>query len=111
MKITLNELKRLFSTESDGDFCIEILFSLSEQKDFKECWMGKSTNFKKPYWFGLSPDSKSKYDFESFDQMLKAPVFDDKCLQEVAEAINIIEIDGCEPEQRLLYYTESENKL
>jgi len=108
MKITFDKLQALFAKELTDNFCIEILFSVSNDETFYECYMGKSSQFKKPYWFGLSSDGKAGYDFDDFDQMSKAPVFNKRCLYEISDKIEILEIDGCEPEERINFYLKSE---
>ncbi len=83
--------------------CLEIEFSISNT-EFKNCFMGKMLENGKPlYWYGF-PDMKSlKYDFYNFEDFTNAKIFNDKSLIEIWDDIEFLIIDGCEPEERLIF--------
>ena len=64
--ITFNQIKQLFAFETQGKYCVEILFSVNEITRFDSCWMGKmpdKVTAKDVYWFGLTSDGKNAFDY------------------------------------------------
>ena len=67
--------------------------------------MGKTKKDKREtFWFGLKVDGSEAYDFESFDVFSSAQVFNSKSLKEIWSDIELLSIDGCEPEERIQEY-------
>ena len=110
--ITFERIKKLFAFETQGKYCVEILFSVKESKKYDCCWMGKlpdKKNGRDVYWFGLTSDGKNAFDYATFEDFSTAKVFDGKSLIEIWDAVIVEEIDGCEPLERLENYI-GENK-
>ncbi len=89
LKLTYNQLEKLFEHTS------EILFLVENSKTFDHCWIGR--NYKDSYWLGLTRDGNGAYDYDSFEKMANAPVFEGKSLKELLDRIAILEIDACDP--------------
>ncbi len=106
--ITYSDIIKLFSFNSAKDYCIEIEFSVKDYPAYQSCFMGKTPNTtdknKWVFWYGLVPDDTKAYDFDNFDSFSSAPVFDGKSLKEIFSKINILSIDGCDPEYRINFY-------
>ncbi len=103
--ITFAEITKLFTMNSEDDFCIEINFCVSNEEKYKNCWMGKTKKDKREiFWFGLKVDGSEAYDFESFDIFSSAQVFNGKSLKEIWSDIELLSIDGCEPEEIIQEY-------
>lgn len=106
-KIAFEDLEKVFSVSVENTACIEIEFMLSNSDKFCQCWMGKLYGKeieKETYWFGLTEDGMNAYDYTSFEEMSQATVFDGKSLRDVWNDVEMISIDGCEPEERVEYY-------
>ena len=108
--ITFEDITKLFSRSLEGKFCIEIEFLLKDEPKYQTCWMGKmpdkENKEKEIYWYGLVPDVSAAYDYDNFCDFSSASVFHGKSLQEIWEKVEILSIDGCDPEERLsVYYT------
>ena len=101
--IRFEDFAKLFSNKLTGNGCIEIEFSVDGYSHLQSCWMGKLRNRegKEVYWFGLTPDGSSSYDFDTFETFVCSPIFDGKSLKSLWEHITILSIDGCDPEERL----------
>ena len=109
-KITFQDLTKVFEVSVGQNACIEIEFMLSNNHKFRQCWMGKLYDKemdREVYWFGLTKDGMNAYDYISFEEMSQATVFDENSLKDVWDGIEIISIDGCEPEERVKYYLRS----
>lgn len=106
--ISYSDITKLFSFNIEGQYCIEIAFSVKGYAKYQACWMGKmpdeTDSEKDLYWYGLVPDGSEGYDFNSFEDFSSAPVFDGKSLKELWSDIEILHIDGCDPEDRLEAY-------
>lgn len=98
LKLTYNQLEKLFEHTS------EMLFTVENSKTFDHCWMGR--NYKDIYWFGLTRDGKCAYDFDSFEKMATAPVFEGKSLKELLDRIAILEISACDPAEMYEVYVK-----
>ncbi len=97
MKITYSDL--VFVLSRFG----EISFEVEGDEEYGNCWMGnlsdaKDDRAKQPFWFGLTPDGKQAYEHATMDEMVNAPVFRGQSLKSLADRINILSINGCEPE-------------
>lgn len=110
--INFAQIKQLFALETEGKYCVEILFSVRESKKFESCWMGKLYDKKigrDVYWFGLTADGKNAFDYATFEELSNAEVFDGRSLFEIWDTVTVKEIDGCDPAERLSNYI-GENK-
>lgn len=107
-EITFEDITKVFAVSVGKTACIEIEFMLSDSDKFCQCWTGKLYDNeidKEIYWFGLTEDGLNAYDYTSFEEMSQATVFDGKSLKDVWDDVKIISIDGCEPEERVEYYS------
>jgi len=106
--ISFNDITKLFSRNLEGTFCIEIEFLVKEESTYQSCWMGKmpakENKEREVYWYGLVPDGSEAYDYDNFRDFSSASVFHGKSLKEIWEKVEILSIDGCDPEERLLAY-------
>ncbi len=99
MKIPFNTFEKMLTTHLSENQCQEILFFIENSEKYQHCWMGViNKNGKSEYWFGLTKDGKEAYDYTNFDQMTSAPVFNGKTLKELWEHIDILSVNGCDPE-------------
>ena len=95
--------------ESQISYCIEVLFSVSDIEKCNLCWMGKIFDPKlntNEYWYGLTSNGSNAYDYDNFDAFINAEVFEGRSLREIWDGVNIIEIDGCDPEDRIEFYLQ-----
>lgn len=106
--ISFNEITKLFSFDLKGEACIEIEFAVEGVSDFQSCWMGKMPDKidkeKEVYWYSLSADNSEPYEYDNYRDFSNAPVFDGKSLEEIWSYINLLSIDGCDPEERMKFY-------
>lgn len=106
--ISFNDITKLFSHNLEEKFCIEIEFLVRGDSTYQSCWMGKmldkANKEKEVYWYGLVPDGSQAYDYDNFRNFSSASVFHRKSLEEIWEKVEILTIDGCDPEERLLAY-------
>lgn len=102
--ISFESIENLFSFDAKGKRCIEIRFLVKGYLKYQSCWMGKMPSKerkgKEIYWYGLVPDSSEAYDYDNFQDFSSAPVFEGKSLKELWKKIEILSIDGCDPEER-----------
>ncbi len=107
--ISFDNITELFAIDLNNKLCIEINFRVVGLSDYQNCWMGKSPDEseygKEVYWFGLSSDGSKAYDYNNFFDFANAPVFDGKSLKILWGSIELLSIDGCDPEERLLIYS------
>lgn len=105
---SFNNIKKLFSHNLQGKLCVEIEFLVEGELSYQSCWMGKmpdeENKEKEVYWYGLVPDGSEAYDYDNFCDFSAAPVFRGKSLEEIWDKVEILSIDGCAPEERLLEY-------
>ena len=105
---TFADITKVFSFDLQGNYCIEVLFSVKGYPKFQHCWMGKmpykNDTQEDSYWFGLFSDGSGAYDYNSFNEFSSAPVFDGKSLKDIWECVEIIEIDGCDPAERIQFF-------
>ena len=106
--ISYKDLEQIFSFATKGGRCIEIEFSVKGYLKYQSCWMGKmpdkADSRKELYWFGLVPDGSEAYDYDNFDDFCTALIFDGKSLKEILRKVEILSIDGCEPEEVIQRY-------
>ena len=106
--ISYSDITKLFSFNLEGKYCIEIAFAVKASPKYQSCWMGKmpdeTCKEKDLYWYGLMPDGSEAYDFDNFKDFSSVGVFDGKSLEELWSDIEILHIDGCDPEDRLEAY-------
>lgn len=58
----------------------------------------KANRGKEVYWFGLNQDGSQAFEYDNFENFSSAPVFDGKSLKDIWNEIELISINGCEPE-------------
>ncbi len=112
--ITFEQVSALLSFNVQKNFCVEILFMINGSEKFDWCWMGKLWSEKENkvvYWYGLTEGENGAYDFDTFEEMSTAPVFDGLNLKEVWPNITIQSIDGCDPLERLNDYLGGSNNI
>ena len=105
--ITFDQIKRLMSFDIKKKYCIEIAFSVADSVKFDFCWMGKLPDKETGadvYWFGLTEDGENGFDYPTFEEFASAKVFDGRSLFEIWDEVTVLEIDGCEPMERLTSY-------
>lgn len=106
--ISFNDITKLFSFNLQNKYCIEIEFSLKGYPEYQSCWMGKMPDEhnkeKELYWYGLDPDGSEGYDYDNFQDFSCTPVFDGKSLKDVWDDIEIISLNGCDPENMIRQY-------
>lgn len=105
--ISFEQIEKLFAFNTKQKFCVEILFQVHGIAKFDYCWMGKTWSReekKDVYWYGLTSDGQNAYDYTSFEEMANDAVFDGRSLKDIWDQIEIEEIDGCDPEERLKDY-------
>lgn len=98
---------QLFQSDLQNKSCIEILFEVINSSRFTHCWMGKlpdKETGRDVYWLGLTRDGQGAYDYVSFAEMSEAKVFDGKSLKEIWNDVVLLQIDGCDPEERIMNY-------
>ncbi len=101
INLTYSQLKAVLTGLKDYG-SVEVEFAVSGDTEYQECWMGHTWH--NNYWFGLTPDCMQGYDFDSFEELVNAKVFHGKSLKEILDIVEILSIDGCDPEERLPYY-------
>ena len=106
--ISFDDITKLFSYDLQGKYCIEVEFKIDGCPRYQSCWMGKTPDKSNKenvvYWYGLFPDGSESYDYDNCNDFLNAPVFDGKSLNEICHHIEILSIDGCDPQERLGFY-------
>lgn len=75
--------------------CHEVLFAVAGYENYQHCWMGYEASC---FWFGLTEDGNSAYEFETFEEFIAAPVFDGKNLIELWSKIQIKSFDALDPQ-------------
>ncbi|MBE6919655.1 MAG: hypothetical protein E7469_08240 [Ruminococcaceae bacterium] len=103
--IPFETIAKLFSSDLEGRFCVEIEFLVKDSPRYQSCWMGKMPNRehreKEDYWYGLVSDGSEAYDYDNFQDFSTAPVFAGQSLREIWDSITLVTIDGCDPEEYL----------
>ncbi len=106
--ISYSDFTKMFSFDLEGKWCIEIEFFVKGYPKYQSCWMGKMPDNvdkeKELYWYGLVPDCTEAYDYDNYEDFSSAPVFNGKSLKNVWRQVEILSIDGCDPEDRILAY-------
>ena len=106
--ISYRDITKLFSFDLEGKWCIEIEFSVKGYPKYQSCWMGKTPNKvdkeKELYWYGLVPDCSEAYDYDNFEEFSDAPVFEGKSLKQIWKKVQVLSIDGCDPQERIQSY-------
>lgn len=106
--ISFNDISKLFSFNLENKYCIEIAFSVKVYPKYQYCWMGKmpddQNKEKELYWYGLTDDGSEGYDYYNFEDFSSAPAFDGKSLKELWDDIEILYINGCDPENMIRSY-------
>ena len=110
--ISFEDFRKMMAFDLEGKYCIEIEFCVRNSEKFKDCGLGKmpeKSTRKDLYWFGLTPDGKNEYSYQSFAEMSHDKVFDGMSLLDVWESVEILSIDGCDPAERLECYIKRAN--
>lgn len=106
--ISFHDIARLFSFNSHHGYCIEIEFSVTGYPEYQSCWMGKMPDKRNKgqelYWYGLIPDGSEAYNYDSFQDFSCSSVFRGKSLKEIWDSVEILSIDGCDPEDGIQAY-------
>lgn len=109
--MSFDDITGLFSVDLQGKYCIEIEFLVKGYPEYQSCWMGKTPDKtdkeRELYWYGLVPDGSQAYDYNNFRDFSSAPVFEGQSLKEVWYHIEVMAIDGCDPEERIQVYLKS----
>ena len=103
LTIPFEQLRTLFSFDTEESLCLEIEFLLNGNPDFDCCCMGKKyckDAVGDIYWFGLTPDGINAYEYTSFEDFSNEPVFNGKSLLEIWDEVQILTIDGDNPCRR-----------
>ncbi|MDU5110967.1 MAG: hypothetical protein E6248_11005 [Clostridium sp.] len=108
-KIELNELITILKSDVlTNNSCIEMNFSIKDNIEYKNCWIGKMPDDnkfgKEVYWFGLVEDGSQGYEYNTLDDLITAKVFNGKSLSEIFNKIIWSTLDGSSFEERLSYY-------
>lgn len=102
---SFDDITKLFAIDMEGKFCIDIEFLVAGLSDYQNCWMGKMPDRvdrnKEMYWFGLAQDGSKAYDYNNYIDFVNAPVFDGRSLKAVWDSVELLSVDGCEPEWRI----------
>jgi len=109
--VTFDQFRCLMDFDTEGKFCNEVAFSVKGSEKFSFCWMGKMPDEKTKkdvFWFGLTEDGKNEFDYHTFGEFSSAKVFDGKSLLDLLDDVIILEIDGCDPMERILHYIGEE---
>lgn len=113
-KISFEQISKVFTFNIENQYCIEMCFSLDGNKKYTNCWMGKCPNRedkqKDVYWFGLVADGSESYNYDSFQELSIAPVFDGRSLIEVWDNVAVESLDGCDPIERLQFYQDENHE-
>lgn len=106
--ISFAAIEKLFAVDLKQQCCYEIWFSVKGIPPYDTCWMGKmpdkSNKKKECYWFGLLPDDSQGYDFDNFLDFSNAPVFGGRSLKDIWDQIELLSINGCDPEELITDY-------
>ena len=106
--IHFEDIAKLFLCDLEGKFCVEIEFLIKEEQKYQSCWMGKMPDSenkgKEKYWYGLAPDGSEAYDYDNFQDFSSAPVFHGKSLKQIWTKVEVLSIDGCDPDERIHAY-------
>lgn len=108
-KIELNDLITILKSDVlKNNSCIEMNFSIKDDKEYKNCWIGKMPDDnkfgKEVYWFGLVEDGSQGYEYDTLDDIINAKVFNGKSLSEIFDEITWNTLDGSSFEERLSDY-------
>lgn len=106
------DITKIFSFELEGKGCVEIEFMIKGYPKYQSCWMGKTPDKadkkKELYWYGLVSDGSEAYNYDNFEDFLAAPVFEGNSLKQIWREVQILSIDGCEPQERIRAYLETD---
>ena len=76
----------------------EMCFIFSDDEKKTEHYLGYTADWDEPYWIGYC-DIKDGCGFHTGEELVRAPVFDHKNLQERWNKVQIESIDGLTPEE------------
>lgn len=71
----------------------EMCFIFSDDEKKTEHYLGYTADWDEPYWIGYC-DIKDGCGFQAVEELVRAPVFDHKSLQERWDKVQIESIDG-----------------
>lgn len=99
MKIAFEDFVKIFELCTPRNCCHEVLFSVDDSDKYQHSWMGVSNkNDVLSFWYGLTKNGCEAYDYNSFDEMLNAPVFEGKRLNEIWDKVDILSFDSLDPQ-------------
>lgn len=103
--VSFDDITKLFALNLNNKSCIEVEFRVIGLSDYQNCWMGKMLDkFCKGievYWFGLANDGSKAYDYDNYFDFSSAQIFDGKSLKEIWNSVELLSVDGCDPELRI----------
>ncbi|MBE7065442.1 MAG: hypothetical protein E7384_06490 [Ruminococcaceae bacterium] len=118
--ITFEDFTKMFSVDLNGKMCIEIEFNIIGYPNYQYCWMGKmpiqrktklinlqlfkKKNARDIYWFGLPNKEQESYDYDNFENFCESSVFNGRSLKELWDYVELLSIDGCDPDERIKFY-------
>ena len=106
--ISFENISKMFSIDLENKRCVEIEFNVIGYPNYQHCWMGKmpdtSDKSKELYWFGLATDGSKSYDYDDYFNFSNSPIFNGKSLKEIWDCIELLSIDGCDPEDAIQFY-------
>lgn len=104
--MTFDELiKVLKSDVMKKNTCIEVNFSVENNSEFKDCWLGKLLyENEEKYWYGLDEDGSKAYEYFNLDDLINAKVFNDKSIIDIFQHIIWKSLDGCDVKELLQFY-------
>lgn len=80
----------------------EVCFLFCDDTDQQERWLGQNPD-QTGYWVG-NCDRKEGAEFGTVDELMNAPVFDGKSLQQRYAQMRIVSVEGCSLQDWLAYF-------
>lgn len=113
LKIKLEDLiKVLKSDVIQSNSCIEMNFSIDNDLEYEDCWIGKmpdkDNHDKELYWYGLIRGGSQAYNYDCLEDILNAEVFNGRSISDIWERVTWYSLDGCSIEEMLPYYIDDD---
>ena len=105
--ISYSDIIKALSFDCKRKHCIEIEFLITGNQKYGSCWMGKTSDESNIFWYGLMPDGSESYDYTDLVEFVSDPVFNGRTLEEIWDKVEVLSVDGCDPEERIAKYTEN----
>ncbi|WP_291648314.1 hypothetical protein [Clostridium sp.] len=107
MKFKLEDLIRVLNVNVlENDTCVEMNFSIDDDLEYGDCWLGKTSNNdnnKEIYWYGLVEDGSQAYNYDYLEELLSAKVFKGNNIRDIWERVTWYSLNGCDVEEMLEY--------